>query len=156
MGEAKNLPHFYMTILERLESKTTKIENGCWLWDGTRSSHSKTSSGGYGQIHYEGRTEYVHRVAAHLFLGLNLSSQIQQANHQTFCPNKNCWNPEHLYIGTHGSNMRDRGTNQNTNKTHCKNGHEFSKKNTRYDTRGNRICKICNREWQRNESTERN
>lgn len=39
------------------------------------------------------------------------------------------------------------GNNLNSNKTHCKYGHEFTEENTMYSKdRRNRWCKICNRQ----------
>lgn len=54
---------------------------------------------------------------------------------------------------TPSSNSRDtvkHGTNPQANKTHCKNGHEFTPENTRIlrDGRGRR-CRACHRESQR-------
>lgn len=33
--------------------------------------------------------------------------------------------------------------NQHTNKTHCKNGHEFTEENTYISSIGGRVCRIC-------------
>jgi hypothetical protein len=38
---------------------------------------------------------------------------------------------------------KKRVVNQNTNKTHCKRGHEFTKENTRTTKDGGRSCKQC-------------
>lgn len=38
-----------------------------------------------------------------------------------------------------------RGWNQNTDKTHCKNGHAFTKENTYISPKGGRSCRICMR-----------
>jgi hypothetical protein len=31
--------------------------------------------------------------------------------HKLECKFRDCWNPEHLYVGTHGENMRDKFIN---------------------------------------------
>ena len=59
-----------------------------------------------------------------------------------------------LRWGTHAENMADmilHGTsaNQNTRKTHCKSGHEFTKSNTYVNRKGARICRICHQEYSR-------
>lgn len=41
-------------------------------------------------------------------------------------------------------------SNQNTNKTHCKNGHEFTEENTYIAPQGNRSCRICLRIYNKN------
>jgi hypothetical protein len=52
--------------------------------------------------------------------------------------------PKHLRLVTHQTNM-DRAVFFNSEKTHCKRGHEFNKKNTRVDY-GKRACKTCAKE----------
>lgn len=133
--------------------KKTKIdkETGCYLWIGSISGVSKTSSGGYGVTSFKNKNITIHRLAAHLFLNFDLNSNLQ-INHKIGCNNRNCWNPEHLYIGTQEDNIRDAivtgslipGQHQR-DKTHCSNGHEFTEENTRYYGT-ERKCRICSRE----------
>ncbi len=68
------------------------------------------------------------------------------------CREPNCWNPDHIYIGDTSSNTLDAiadGTfkNGNSDKTHCKHGHELSPGNTykHKDRNGlwHRRCRIC-------------
>lgn len=134
-----------MTILERLNKNTIKNENGCWLWIGYKKNN------GYGEISYKGKHISIHRLSAHLFLGLNLSNYKSNSNHKEICPNRNCWNPEHLYVGTASDNNHDTGkfgnhkrVNGFTYKTTCSKGHSFTGKNSRQ-----RICYICKNESQR-------
>ena len=64
---------------------------------------------GYGSIKYKSKTYAVHRLALTLFRDVVFNSD-EQANHQKFCPNKHCFNPEHLYVGTQEDNMLDKPT----------------------------------------------
>jgi len=55
--------------------------------------------------------------------------------------------PENLAWGTHAENLRDKkrhGTDHNSNKTHCPQGHPYSPENTFHDGRG-RKCRECHR-----------
>jgi hypothetical protein len=131
-----------------LESKLwarTEVDKttGCYLFAGTNQR-------GHGQLRYDGRSHGVHRLSAMLYLGLNLNDSKAQANHK--CPNKNCWNPEHLYIGTQSDNILDAVknntyNNQNTIKTHCKRGHPLEGDNLKLDENGERRCKTCIQEY---------
>lgn len=46
----------------------------------------------------------VHRIAAAIWLGFDLESDLQVNHH---CDNPPCFNPEHLFIGTQKDNLRD-------------------------------------------------
>lgn len=76
-------------------------ENGCWL------SGNETY---YPQMQFYGITKKLSVFAAVAFLGLALDENDHvpkgiEVCHK--CPNKNCWNPEHVYVGTHGTNRKD-------------------------------------------------
>ena len=93
-----------MRALESIESRLLrlrKIKGEHWLFIGTISSN------GYGNIWYNGKKEFVHRLAAMLWLGYKLDDKEHQINHKLECSYKNCFNPGHIYIGTHIENMRD-------------------------------------------------
>jgi len=92
-----------LPILDRLKNSTIiDDKTGCWLYIGGNDGRK-----GYGKIRFRYRKVAVHRVSAHLYLGLDLTNNNLQALHKQNCPNKNCWNPEHLYVGTHHDNMQD-------------------------------------------------
>lgn len=56
---------------------------------------------------FRGKSINASRVSAHVFLGLDLDDRKLQANHKPCCPHQDCWNPEHLYIGTQMENVKD-------------------------------------------------
>lgn len=70
----------------------------CWEWQ--KSCNDK----GYGQIIVENKNHKVHRISAHLWLGFDLNSDLEICHK---CDNKKCFNPEHLFIGTHQENIQD-------------------------------------------------
>lgn len=129
-----------------LEERTSVYSGtGCWEWKGAITAN------GYGKIWIDNKTYLVHRLSAHLFLGLDLASDLM-ALHQLWCSSRACWNPEHLYIGTAADNAADRGIyNQNKGggsvaKTHCKYGHEFTEDNIYVHMKNGkevRDCRTC-------------
>lgn len=133
-------------ILERMWSKSTidPITN-CWLWHGGRKDKNQE----YGCISFNFTQMAIHRVSAHLFLGMLLGDKNQQALHKNTCPNKNCWNPDHLYIGNDANNVRDSieaGTHRIISyipKSYCINGHKYDEENTYFTPNGDRRCRIC-------------
>jgi HNH endonuclease len=86
----------HMPVLPRLEDQTIKTDDGCWLYK-SNPRHIK--------IGFNGHKEFVHRVAWKIFRGpipdglLVLHKCIGHGN---------CWNPDHLYLGTSKHNAEDR------------------------------------------------
>lgn len=89
----------YTSLRKRLWSKT-KIVNDCWIWTGYKQE-------GYGFVTVDGRLLRVARLSAHIHHGLDLDDEKQLACHKQECPNRSCWNPDHIYVGTHSDNMQD-------------------------------------------------
>ena len=80
-----------------MEGRIIDPETQCWLWSGAKSN-------GRGYMSIKHVATPVARVSAHVFLGLDLYSD-KYALHK--CSNKNCYNPEHLYVGTQKDNIAD-------------------------------------------------
>lgn len=136
-------------IFNRLKKRTElNLDNGCWLWQG--ALNNVIHGHGIMKLWKHSPKFYVHRLSAYIHFDYDLDNKELQVNH--YCSNQNCWNPEHIYIGTQAENMQDKikdGTyyNPNTNKTHCKRGHEFNIDNTYHyqksDGTYHRSCKEC-------------
>lgn len=75
-------------------------DNGCWNW-------TRSRSGAYGQLWFPERRRAlpVSRIAAHLWLGLDLDDRLLYACHR--CDNPGCFNPDHLFVGTNSDNILD-------------------------------------------------
>lgn len=135
-------------IVERLKKDSIVSPiTGCYLWQGERNHD------GYGQVWIESVRFQVHRLSASIHLGLDLDDRKQLALHKLECKNKDCWNPEHLYIGSISDNAKDSykagRIHFNSTKTHCKRGHEYTPENTRMLKSGSRVCIQCERDrWQ--------
>lgn len=82
--------------MNRFWEKVNKTST-CWNWTGSLSD-------GYGRYFIKGRFNKAHRFSYYLHKGAILKGL--QVLHQ--CNNRACVNPDHLYLGTHGDNMRDR------------------------------------------------
>jgi len=87
------------TLKERLEAfRLVDNSTGCWLFSGYKNDK------GYGMIGVTaGRPRLVHRVSYEMFVG-------QIPTHPEVCHScdvRGCFNPEHLYLGTHQDNMDD-------------------------------------------------
>ena len=122
----------------------TVMDGGCWLYQG--APHGST---GHCKVRWDGKKVYIHRVSAHLHWGFDLNSPTLIL-HKVACSHPNCWNPEHLYEGTHRDNAADMkltGTYKNviaereSAKTHCPHGHPLDG----MTNRGKRYCLTCNR-----------
>lgn len=86
-------------VLKRLAIRTTKTQDGCWLFKGRPFAKS-----GHCRITWDGKQVLIHRVAWLLLVG-----KIPKGKwvlHRCVA-HPNCWNPEHLYVGNALDNSRD-------------------------------------------------
>ena len=93
-----------LSLTHRVEDwkrRTLITPEGCWRYLGARDFD------GYGCVKFNSRMQHLNRVSAHLFLGLDLSDVKLHALHKSCCPHKDCWNPDHLYVGTNQENVID-------------------------------------------------
>lgn len=125
------------SVQERFESKVMPVpESGCWLWMGKRTHE------GYGVFWVGGKGRAAHRYSVELATGSPIPAGLF-ACHK--CDTPSCVNPDHLFLGTTGDNMRDssqKGRNWWGKKTHCPNGHEYNAENT-YRHKAERRCRAC-------------
>ena len=78
---------------------------GCWLWQGAKNKQ------GYGSVRFKKSkfniiTIGVHRLYYCLLNNYPLNGPLFVL-HKLECLNKNCFNPQHLYLGTRTQNKRD-------------------------------------------------
>jgi hypothetical protein len=85
--------------LEQILANTTRNENGCMVWNGTKKN------GGYGVISLGGgRFTKVTRIVMSR-LGYNMTDKKKYVCHK--CDNTSCVNPDHLFIGSSSDNQKD-------------------------------------------------
>lgn len=130
-------------IIKRLLERTTFDDiTGCLLYNGGKNTN------GHCQIRVNGIFKLIHRISASIYLGFDIEDKLFQINHKPECPNKNCWNYNHLYIGTQSDNIQDAirmETHNQIAKTHCPAGHPYNNENT-YLYKGFRHCRTCRNE----------
>jgi len=119
---------------------------GCWIWMGD------SVKGGYGRFHLSERNKsrkwLSHRISYKVFKG-----EIPDGHTiDHLCKNTHCCNPSHLEAVTMKENTY-RGNSFsriNKDKTHCKNGHQFTVDNTYRYNDGRRDCLTCIKVRERN------
>jgi hypothetical protein len=125
--------------------------DACHPWVGNRFQT------GYGRFYLGGRSYQAHRWILGVTRGEPLrwdDTMREMACHT--CDYKPCCNPKHLYAGDARQNVADaverrhHFTVSESEKTHCKNGHEFTESNIyRHPTTGSRQCRECRKLRQR-------
>jgi hypothetical protein len=72
-------------------------EGECLVWTGARND------AGYGQLQWDGRVQYVHRLVYATQIG-----PIPEGMYVCHkCDNPPCFAPDHLFLGTNADNQRD-------------------------------------------------
>lgn len=121
----------------------------CWLWNGPKNKS------GYGYFSFGKQFKRAHRLSYEEVRGEIPKGMV--LDH--ICRIRNCVNPDHLRIVTNAENVLIGigPTAINARKTHCPQGHEYTKENT-YKAQSKdagRNCIICRKQrgkvrWQRN------
>lgn len=87
-----------LMIEERFWEKVKVVDNDkCWEWLASRTLK------GYGHFKIKGRTVRAHRYSYTLVKG-PIPKDLWVLHK---CDNPSCVNPNHLFLGTHGDNMKD-------------------------------------------------
>lgn len=118
-----------------------KFGAGCWVWK------ERKNQDGYGTLKFHGKRHHAHKFIYELFFGKVPNGL--ELDH--LCSNRPCVNPNHLEPVTHKENIgRGRTGKYLSERTHCKNGHEYNSENTRISVAVTgttyRQCKQCLRD----------
>lgn len=100
MSKNTSFPNTPEVNLARLLAKSIESPSGCMLWTGAKSSS------GYGQLRVDGRIIQTHRLSYEIHVG-PIPRGLEICHR---CDTPACWEPTHLFEGTHTANMRDMQT----------------------------------------------
>lgn len=134
-------------MLERFLSKVKvpRDLSGCWEWQGTK----ETSGHPYGRFRVKSGWKRAHRISYELFHGHPAKLHVLHS-----CDNPGCVSPLHLREGTHAENIQesaDKKRHNQARKTHCPQGHAYTKENLVNCKYGKRRCKTCLRNHARSQ-----
>lgn len=109
------------------------LDTPCWIWTGSGNGD------GYGQASYQGKQQFVHRVAYTIIVGPIPDGL--QIDH--LCRVRHCLNPQHLEPVTSLENSlrSDRATRTRCIRNHPLSGHNLIIKKS--GARGRRECRTC-------------
>lgn len=96
---------YIQQVLDRIKKKTV-YEDDCWRYTG------KHVGNGYGSITYRNKSVRLNRFIAYIYHGFPNPdvARFLPDNvicHKTECKFNDCWNPDHLYVGTQKQNVQD-------------------------------------------------
>lgn len=145
-----SIPDDVMDHAIELINRNTDKASDCWIWKG------RIGAGGYGCISlwYPSIQKHVEWRAHRLAYLIERNEVPPVLDHR--CRNRKCVNPSHLVPTSNRLNvlMGVGITAQNSRKTHCKKGHQLMGSNLFARRDGNRDCKECHREWNRQYRTK--
>lgn len=123
---------------------TPEPVSGCWLWS------KFIGKDGYGRYQALQGPRVAHRAAFEIYKG-PIPEGLSVLHR---CDVRCCVNPDHLWLGTYSDNMYDmhkKGRHRKRFNGRCSKGHKLTDDNVRINSgTGQRRCKICIREWDRN------
>jgi hypothetical protein len=98
----KNEEQYIKEVLDRVREKTV-YDGDCWRYTG------KHVGKGYASITYRNTTIRLNRFIGYVYYGLELSGNLtyKQACHKPECRFRDCWNPDHIYVGLPKDNVAD-------------------------------------------------
>lgn len=141
------------STLDRFHEKVNRTgPDECWHWKAFVMDDS-----GYGQFHDGTRLVRAHRFAYEATYGpIAAGLVVDHTCHNNSdcrdvpCLHRRCCNPSHLEAVTQSINsIRGRSGDHQSEKTHCKAGHEYSPANTIIRRGGRaRACRTCNKAYQ--------
>ena len=139
----------YAGFLQRVQIRSPRE---CWLWTGSTRGRNKFR---YGGIYFEGKHWSAHRLAWVIKNGpiprviKGIDGRGVCVLHR--CDTPLCVNPNHLFLGTHRTNMEDVAKKKRgcRHKHFCVNGHRRTKETLYVSKRGFRACRICHRNTER-------
>ena len=88
--------HIELKLCDRSYYADGPLDTRCWLWAGS------LNTGGYGQLNYRATLYIIHRLGWWIY---NSDPEEMGVLHR--CDIRNCWNPEHLFLGTYQDNVND-------------------------------------------------
>lgn len=125
----------------RCAAHLVRAENGCLEWDGSRTDF------GHGRFTLGKGTVW---ILSHVYAWTQARGPVPEGlfvlHH---CDNPPCCDVEHLFLGTKADNTADmmaKGRDYWSQRSHCKNGHDFSihgRMATRSNGKSYRRCQAC-------------
>ncbi len=106
--QSMSLEEVKQYLLRVFIEKPGNMVSPCWEWPGFKTKR------GYGVIGHRGRVYRVHRWFWEMVNG-PFDSKFEVCH---ACDNPSCYNPEHLFLGTHRDNMGD-AARKNRIVSHC-------------------------------------